>query len=169
MPQDRDHWQAVVVNVSLKLVFNKMLLASREWWPSSYLGARNAVAKYEWHTVVYQQQYQQSFALFAGRGAISEGPLVPVRCQYGVLLVGVCDSAGIWNARYCTQVQLPLHLEGSETSHHDQVHQGVPQVLDAKIKNQPNIQVSRSSFMYVWVLCLGVHSLYNAFGKSQCT
>jgi hypothetical protein len=29
--------------------------------------------------------------------------------------------------------------------------------------------VSRSSFMYVWVLCLGVHSLYNAFGKSQCT
>jgi hypothetical protein len=62
----------------------------------------------------------------AGRDAVPQRSLVPIRRDHGRFPLDFHHSADVRDLWRRQQIQLPVHAEGAPAPHHDQVHQSLP-------------------------------------------
>lgn len=65
-----------------------------------------------------------------------------LRQLHGADNLGVGRASGARNCRHRSEVLVALHIEISTPAHHDSVSQNLPEILDAKKQNQPDLQAS---------------------------
>lgn len=66
---------------------------------------------------------------------------MPIRRKYGLFPLDFGNTSNVRDVGICVKIQLCFYYESTTSANYDSVSTRVPQILDAKSKNQSNFQV----------------------------
>lgn len=91
--------------------------------------------------IMYNYSLLLFFYIFPERQVLFERPLVPIRCNNGVVYMAINNFTNIRDVWTSCKLQLCVNFEMSQTTDSDKISARVSEIFHAKSEDQPNFQV----------------------------